>query len=68
MYPLTNLATTFNKESIDKIGNTFWQKDLMTVVTINKKPLKGAAMSQLFIATATLFCKKVLFLVSVLNF
>ena len=63
-----NLATTFNKESIDEIGNTFWQKDLMMVVTINKKPLKGAAMSQLFIATVTLFCNKVLFLVSVLNF
>ena len=35
-----NLATPFNKESIDEIGNTFWKKDLMTVVTINKNNFK----------------------------
>ena len=47
---MTNLATTFNKESIDEIENTFWQKDLMTVVTVDKKPLKVVATSLLFIA------------------
>ena len=35
-YPLTILETPYNKEFIDKIGNSFWEKDLMTVVTINK--------------------------------
>ena len=41
------LETPYNKESINKIGKSFWQKDLMTVI---KKSLKGVVTSQLFIA------------------
>ena len=48
--PLINLATSFNKKSIDESGNTFWQNDLVIIVTVNKKPLKGKTRSQLFIA------------------
>ena len=36
MYQLTKLEIPLNKESIDKIGNSLWQKDLMMVVTMNK--------------------------------
>ena len=48
--PLINLATSFNKKSIDESGNTFWQNDLVIIVTVNKKPLKGKTTSQFFIA------------------
>ena len=41
------LETPYNQESIDKVGISFWQKDLMTVI---KKPLKGVVTSQLFFA------------------
>ena len=36
MYQLTKLEIPLNKESIDKIDNSLWQKDLMMVVTMNK--------------------------------
>ena len=50
MHPLMKLQTPYNMEPIDKIGKNFWQKDLMTVEAVNKKPLKGAAISHLFVA------------------
>ena len=70
MYPLTKLETPYNKESIDKIVNSFWQKDVMTILIINKNLYKEQqrVSCSLLSATATLFCNKVLFLVSVLNF